>query len=215
MVNAVHCLTMCGPVAAACSARSGEGAQLRYLAGRGVGYAVLGSLAGGVGQALVQSPWARWAESGLAWLLAGLLAYTALNLFGVARAPRLLKLGLAPRRSSLGRVLAKVAHDPLLLGAATALLPCAALYTALLASAAQGDSALGALFMGSFALVSSASVASGAQLARLQRLGVNGRRALGVIVLAGAVLTALRPIPMLRAQAAGSCPLHATSAEAR
>jgi sulfite exporter TauE/SafE len=209
VVNAIHCLTMCGPLAAASQAQHGDGAQLRYLAGRSVSYAALGSFAGGVGQALAQSSLARWTESALAWLLAAVLGYTALKLFGLARGPRLITLGRAPRRSPVGRVLARVAHDPLLLGAATALLPCAALYAALLGSAALGDGALGALFMLSFALVTSPALLGGAQLARLARLGVAGRRTLGAIVLAGAVLTALRPISLLRAEATGSCPLHA------
>jgi sulfite exporter TauE/SafE len=207
-VNGVHCLTMCGPLAAASQAQHGSGAQLRYLGGRTVSYTLLGSLAGSVGQTLAQSSWARWLESGLAWLLAGVLCYTALGLFGVTRRVPLLRLGRAPRRGSLGQVLAHVAHDPLLLGAATALLPCAALYAAILGSAALGDAAYGALFMLSFALTTSPVIAGGAQLARLARLGVAGRRTLGAIVLVGAALTALRPIPLLRAEAAGSCPLH-------
>lgn len=215
VVNALHCLTMCGPLAAASHARSGAGAQQRYLGGRAVSYTLLGSFAGSVGQVLAMSSWARWLESALAWLLAALLCYSALGLLGVTRRAQLVKLGRGPRRGSLGRLLAHVAHDPLLLGAASALLPCAALYAAILGSAALGNAAHGALFMFAFALATSPAVLGGAQLSRLSQLGVNGRRALGAIVLVGAVLTALRPIPMLRAQAAGSCPLHATAAEAR
>jgi sulfite exporter TauE/SafE len=209
VVNAIHCLAMCGPLAAASQAQRGDRTQLRYLIGRGVSYTALGSFAGSVGQALAQSPWARWSEIALAWVLAGLLGYTALHLFGFARAPGLIKLGRGPRRPAMARLLARFALDPLLLGAATALLPCAALYAALLGSAALGDGGRGALFMFSFALVTSPAIAGGAQLARLARLGPAGRRTLGAIVLVSAVLTALRPMPLLHAEATGSCPLHA------
>lgn len=215
LVNALHCLTMCGPLAAANRAQHGSGAQLRYLGGRAASYTLLGSFAGSVGEALALSSWARWLESGLAWLLAGVLCYSALGLFGFTRRAPLIKLGRTPRRGSLGRVLAHVAHDPLLLGAATALLPCAALYAAILGSAALGDSARGALFMLAFALATSPVILGGAQLSRLTQLGGAGRRTLGAIVLVGAALTALRPISLLRAEAAGSCPLHAPGAEAR
>ncbi len=209
LVNGVHCLTMCGPLAAANHARHGSGAQLRYLGGRLASYTLLGSFAGSVGQTLAQSSWAHWLESILAWLLAGVLCYSALGLLGITRRSTLVQLRRGPRRGSIGRVLALVAHDPLLLGAVTALLPCAALYAAILGSAALGDSAHGALFMLAFALVTSPVIAGGAQLARLTQLGVTGRRTLGAIVLVGAALTALRPLPLLRAEAAGSCPLHA------
>lgn len=209
LVSGVHCLTMCGPLAAASQARGASGASTRYLLGRLVSYSVLGLLAGSVGQGVLGTPWARWAEALLAWALTLLLLRTALGLFGVAQAPALLRIGTKPRRSWTGRLLAQVAHDPLLLGAATALLPCTALFSALLAGAALGDGMQAALFMGSFALVTSPALLGGAQLGRLAQLGRRSRHVLALVLVAGALITALRPLSSLRAESPTSCPLHA------
>lgn len=214
-VSSVHCFAMCGPLAAASNARAGRGAMVRYLLGRLSSYAVLGLLAGAFGASLVATPWARWGEALLAWILAALLIHYALGFLGVGRRQRELQIGRGPRRSLIGRVLAQVAHDALLLGAATALLPCAALYGALAASAALHDPLQGSLFMASFALITSPVLAGGAQLSRVAQLGQAGRRVLGAVLVAGAVVTALRPIPSLRADSRPSCPLHAGGHEVR
>jgi sulfite exporter TauE/SafE len=211
-VSSVHCVAMCGPLAAASQARGGSGASTRYLLGRAVSYSLMGSLAGGLGEAMLTTRWARWAEAALAWALALALLHTALGFFGLWRSSGLIKLGRGPRRSRFAALLVHVADDPLLLGAATALLPCGALYSALLGSAALGQSGYGSLFMASFALVTTPAVLGGAQLARLAQLGERGRRALGAVLLAGALLTALRPLSVLSAEPASSCPLHAQHA---
>ncbi|HEX6243704.1 MAG TPA: sulfite exporter TauE/SafE family protein, partial [Polyangiales bacterium] len=106
-------------------------------------------------------------------------------------------------------LLVHVADDPLLLGAATALLPCGALYSAILGAAALGTAGHGSMFMASFALVTTPALLGGAQLARLAQLGERGRRALGALLVAGALLTALRPLSTLSAEPTASCPLHA------
>jgi sulfite exporter TauE/SafE len=205
---------MCGPLAAASQARSGSAASARYLLGRLVSYGVLGLLAGSVGQGILHTAWARWAEAALAWVLALLLLYTAFGLFGFAAPVRLARIGKRPRRNWTGRLLARVAHDPLLLGAASALLPCAALFSAVVASAALGQGAGGAVLMLSFALVTSPALLGGAQLGRLAQLGRPGRRALGLVLVAGALITALRPMS-LHAESPASCPLHPAHAEAQ
>jgi sulfite exporter TauE/SafE len=215
LVSGVHCLTMCGPLAAASQARAGSGASVRYLLGRLASYSVVGLLAGSLGQGVLSTPWARWGEALLAWTLALLLSYRALGFFGSAQRPGLLRIGKKPRVNLAGRLLVRVAHDPLLLGAASALLPCAALFGAVVASAALGDGAQGAVLMLSFALVTSPVLLGGAQLARLASLGRHGRAALGVLLVAGAVLTALRPLSTLRAETHPSCPLHAQHQGAR
>jgi sulfite exporter TauE/SafE len=209
----VHCLAMCGPLAAAAQARAGKGASARYLIGRLVSYGTLGALAGSLGQGLLAMPWARWVEALLAWLLAALLLRTASGFLGLSRARGdLLRLGRAPRVSWTSRLLSSAAHDPLLLGAATALLPCGALFGALVASAALGRGELGALAMACFALATSPVLLGAAQLGRLAQLGPRGKRALGLMLVAGALLTAWRPVPSLRAQATPSC--HAQPATA-
>lgn len=213
VVSSVHCLAMCGPLAAASHARSGAGATTRYCVGRFASYAVLGSLAGGVGNALLSTSWARWVETALAWALSLALLVTALGLFGWRRPRELVTLGRGPRRRRLSALLVHVADDPLLLGAVTALLPCGALYSALLGSAAFGQAGAASLFMASFALATTPAVLGGAQLGRLAKLGDRGRRALGAVLVAGALLTALRPLSVLSAAPAPSCPLHAAHAE--
>ena len=209
LVSSVHCVAMCGPLAAASQARRAPGAGARYLLGRAASYTLLGSLAGSVGQALLTTRWARWAEALLAWALALALLHTALGFLGLRRPSSLLTIGRGPRRSRIGSLLLLVADDPLLLGAATALLPCAALYGAVLASAAFGEAALGALFMAGFAAGTTPAIVGGAQLAQLSRLGERGRRVLGTVLIAGALVTALRPLSVLGADTTPSCPLHA------
>jgi sulfite exporter TauE/SafE len=207
----MHCLAMCGPLTAAAQARGGARAGARYLLGRLVSYVTLGALAGSFGQSLLATPWARWAEALLAWSLAALLLYTAAGFFGLASRPKLLQLGRAPRTSLASRLLAAAAHDPLLLGAASALLPCAALYGALVASAALGRGALGALAMAGFALLTSPALLGAAQLGRLAQLGPRGKRAVGSLLVAGALLTAWRPVPGLSQGGTPSCHAHAAS----
>jgi sulfite exporter TauE/SafE len=215
LVSGIHCLTMCGPLAAASQARAGAGASTRYLLGRFISYGVLGLLAGSLGQSVLSTHWARWGEALLAWALTLLLLHSALGLFGFRKTRALLSIGRKPRRNWPGKLLARVAHDPLLLGAATALLPCAALFSAVVASAALGRGAQGAVLMTSFALVTSPVLLGGAQLGRLAQFGERGRRALGLVLVAGALLTALRPLSTLRAEAETSCPLHAAHAGAQ
>lgn len=213
----VHCLTMCGPLSAATRAQGGRSASFPYLAGRLGAYAVLGMLAGSVGQGLLAlTPWARAVEAALAWGLSLVLLHAALSAFGLLKPSQLVRLGTKPRRSLVSLVLARVAHEPLLLGVATSLLPCAALYGALLASAALGDGGKGALLMLTFALLTSPALFFAAELAGLTRLGLLGRRAFGALLVVGAVLTALRPLPSLRApDAAPACPLHAHAQDGR
>ncbi|MEY4509830.1 MAG: hypothetical protein RLZZ450_1952 [Pseudomonadota bacterium] len=202
VASSAHCAVMCGPLALASRVRHGSYAGLSYFVGRLVTYSLLGSLAGGAGRVLLLSPWARVAEASLSWLLASTLAYTAWTLLRGPPRERLAKLGRAPRTSPFGAILARLADEPLLLGAATALLPCAALFTALVAAATLGSAALGALSMATFAVVTGAVVVGVAQLGRLRATWPGVRRVVGVTLLLGALLTAYRPVPMLRADGA-------------
>jgi sulfite exporter TauE/SafE len=190
---------MCGPIALASRVRHGGRAGLSYFAGRLVSYSLLGSLAGGVGRVLLLSSWARLAEAGLSWLLAATLTYTGWSLLRAAPRPRLSKLGRAPRTSRIGALLVHLADDPLLLGAATALLPCAALFSALVASATLGSAGYGALSLATFAIITGAVVVGVGQLARLRGRLPGLKQVVGAALLIGAAITAYRPVPMLRA----------------
>lgn len=198
LAASAHCLVMCGPLAAATRSRGGANAFAQYAGGRFATYTLLGLVAGSVGKVLVDSPWARWGEAGLSWLLAVSLLLTALTHLRKPGTQPLLKLGRAPRKSLFGALLARAADEPLLLGMATALLPCGALFSAVLAAAALGGALQGAVAMGTFALGSSVALLAAAQLSRLSMLGASGRRVLGTLLLAGAAVMILRPLPMLQ-----------------
>jgi len=199
LVSSAHCVVMCGPLALSSRVRGGAGATISYFGGRIVSYTVAGAIAGSVGHALLLSPWARWAEAVLSWLLAATLLFAGLSALRTGRAPRLVALGKGPRVSLLGRVLARLADDPLLLGAATALLPCSALFSALAAAAALGSARDGALAMLAFSALTGAAIVGVAQLGGLRTRGPVFQRALGAALLVGAVVMGMRPIPMLRA----------------
>jgi sulfite exporter TauE/SafE len=210
VVAAAHCVLMCGPLAVLAQSRGGASGSLRYVAGRLVTYTLLGGLAGSAGSALLSWSHTHWVDALLSWALAITLFLAALKLVQRAPRERLVSLGSRPRKSWIGRGLARIAHDPLLLGAATAVLPCGALFGAVAAAAALGNAQSGALALATFSLVTGVAVTGAGQLARIANLGARGRRGLAVVLFAGAVLTALRPFPTLGAQdEAPSCPLHA------
>ena len=79
LVSSVHCLTMCGPLAAASQARAGSGAGPRYLLGRLASYSVVGLLSGSVGQAVLSTKWARWGEAALAMNSLGAVRFSEGN----------------------------------------------------------------------------------------------------------------------------------------
>jgi uncharacterized protein len=209
LVASAHCVLMCGPLAMMSHARGGNAGSARYLAGRLVSYTLLGALAGSAGKVATALPFAAWVEAFLSWSLALVLLLSAFRLVRERVRPQLVALGKKPRTSWVGRSLARVAHDPLLLGAATALLPCGALFGGLAASAALGSAGAGALSMALFATVSGLSLVGVGQLARVVSLGPRGRRGLFVLLVAGAAIMVVRPLAGLRADSkAPACPLH-------
>ncbi len=201
LLSAAHCAVMCGPLALGVRAHRGAQEALSYFGGRLVSYTVLGAFAGSAGHVLALSPWTRWSEALLSWLLALSLLRSGYEMLGGRPRAPLLQLGTAPRVDRLGRALARVAHDPLLLGAATALLPCGALFSALTAAAALGSAAHGALAMAIFASITGASLLGLAKLSGGARTNPWRRRALAVALFVGAGMMLYRPVPFLRARA--------------
>lgn len=198
LVSSAHCAVMCGPLAMAARVRRGSSAGAAYFLGRLVSYTLVGALAGGVGRVLLRGPGSRIVETALSWALAVLLTYTALGLLRGARRTRLLQLRRAPRASRIGSLLAHVADEPLLLGIATALLPCAALFSAAVAAAQLGDALQGAIAMASFALITGGVVVGVGELSQFRNLTPKLRPLFGVVLLLGAAVMLYRPIPMLR-----------------
>jgi sulfite exporter TauE/SafE len=221
LASSAHCAVMCGPIAVSTRAGHGARASAHYFVGRLTTYTVLGGLSGSVGKVLLSLPQMAWIEAALSWLLAVLLARAALLQlgFGGKAGERLMTLGKGPRSSRLGRMLARVSDEPLLLGAATALLPCGALFAALTAAAALGSAAAGALSMASFAALTGLALLGVAELGRLSSWGRNYQRPLALAMLAGAALMVWRPIAVLRAEAGGELPAchghHAAGVDAR
>jgi sulfite exporter TauE/SafE len=199
-----HCALMCGPVAVV-GARRGLGSLLSYSLGRVVSYGLMGSLAGSVGRVLFASPWARGVGLVASLVLVVALGSTALRLIARERRPALVRLGRSPRVSRLGRALAALADEPLLLGAATAVLPCGALYAALGAAAALGSATQGALLMGSFAALTGLLLAGAGRLHGAFALTPGRRRVVGLLLLVGAACAAWRPVSLLFSSGAPAC----------
>ncbi len=201
-----HCAGMCGPFVLAQSSaladRTAGGPLLRrlagaallpYQAGRLLGYATLGALAGGSAGLLMLA-------SGLRPVLAVLLLVAALLMLGQASArlalwlPRLPKPalpGLLHRR--LGALLAApTGWRGVLLGLLLSALPCGLLYAALAAAAASGSALAGAMGMAAFVLGTVPALGAVALLGQLF-----GRRHGATMRLAGAGLFLLNAVVLV------------------
>ncbi|MBW8269091.1 urease accessory protein UreH domain-containing protein [Caldovatus aquaticus] len=198
-----HCAGMCAPFvlaqAAATADRAAAGGMLRrlagaalvpYHAGRMLGYAALGALAGGAAGLATQA-------SGLRLLLAALLAVAALLMLGQASArlsawwPRLpaprLPAGIERRIAAL--LAAPTGWRGVALGLLLSALPCGLLYGALAGAAAAGSALGGALGMAAFVLGTVPALAAVALLGRLF-----GRRGGAALRLAATALFALNGV---------------------
>jgi sulfite exporter TauE/SafE len=157
LLSSAHCGVMCGPLACTAStvvkldARRERRRSFRepaaYHGARVIAYAAVGASVGLAGEGV------RRALSDIApilpWVMAVVLVVSALGLHR-RTAPASLKrvLGLWMRRSAEFSPLVRAGA----IGAATPLLPCAALYGLVLAAAATGSPLAGAGLMGAFAL---------------------------------------------------------------
>ncbi len=206
-----HCGPMCGPfVVMQLAGADGEGRGLRrltlgalpgYHLGRTTTYVALGGAVGGAGGSIVQLIDFRWplalllAVAALCFLLQAVKRVAALPPAGIFR-------GAGER---WGRAVARIAM-PLLspsggsrlggygLGVALGFLPCGFLYGALVAAAATGSVAAGALAMAGFALgtipaLVAVGMLGGAALRRWR--GLAGAIAAPVLLLNAATLAAL------------------------
>lgn len=169
-VGSPHCIGMCGGFASAC--RDG---QTPYHLGRLLTYATLGGLAGGLGAAVPWSP-------AVSVVSVVLVVWFALSMGGWVAAPKVRVPGITEgaswgmrRGGAVGR---------LVLGMATALLPCGLVYGAVGLALASGAAATGAVVMVAFGLGTVPLLAAFA--AGLQRWTAQHawrRQALAVLVL--------------------------------
>lgn len=219
VLGSLHCAGMCGGLVATCAlGTSSTGERLRselaWSGGRLVGYATLGAAAGTLGSALDLAGRAvglgRVAAlmaavglivTGLGWLLGDLGVTTRRGDLAVAR--------------RLARWLARLGSHPallrsLLLGLATALLPCGWLWAFVLMAAGTGSPVQGAAVMAAFWLGTlPALVGLGAALAVVgRRLGGWVRWVASVLVVVAGLFTLVTRtslVPAVRHGAAPSC----------
>lgn len=201
-----HCSIMCGPfvlaqAAATADASLGGGvlrrlagaALLPYHLGRGLGYGMLGALAGGAGALLTQGSGLRWVAA-LLLLLAALLMLTQASSRLATLLPRL----PAPRlpralEAKLGGLLAAPSGwRGVRLGLLLSALPCGLLYAALAAAAGSGSALAGGLAMLAFVLGTFPALAAVALLGRFfgQAVGPRWRAVGGLLFLLNAAVLA-------------------------
>ena len=214
LLSSIHCAAMCGPLAAAQGVRAGAAATAQYAGGRILAYSAAGALAGASGRALFQVT-GPLVGALLSAAFAGALLVVAVRLWRAPRtersprerettshrmtpwAPRAAPpIAIGKRRRPLAaRIISTVRPGPFAFGALTALLPCGALWAALALAAGTGAAASGAAAMLAFAAASSAGLLAGGWLgAAIRRRPLGARRALAVLLVAGALIAALRPI---------------------
>lgn len=212
----VHCLAMCGGIAAAAGARlpaSAPGtspaiAALLLNAGRLLAYAslglVAGGLAGGALDALPAGLGLRVARLAAALLMAlmGLQLLLRRDLLGLERAGGWVWRRVQPLTGRAWRL--PGALRPLALGAAWGFLPCGLVYSAVALAATAGSAQGGALTMLAFGAMTLPSMAgaalSGAAIAPwLARPG--SRMVAGLLLLAFAAWTAATPLAGHRSHA--------------
>lgn len=137
LVGSPHCAGMCGGlVMAVCRSKSDH---VRYQIGRGLAYAALGSLAGGVGEVFLSL-----LGPSISWVAAGLMALG------------FILMGIQVWRTGSfhlpvpDRWFRRLPAIPLVIGFGSAVLPCGFLHAFVLASATTGSALAGAAFMSVF-----------------------------------------------------------------
>lgn len=214
LLSVPHCAAMCGPLAQAACARSGErAAPLHYQAGRVVGYAFLGTLSGHFGRALSTLHIADWLPLLLATTTSLVLMLLAWRLWPrtASQRSRPITLRTTPKQASwwtrLQRLLPVHAG---VFGLSTALLPCGALAAALLVAAHHADPTLSALSMVGFALASAPGTLVVAWL--LQRLpqlrSPRVMKTASLLLMLAATLLIARPLYRFTAHQLAGQPLH-------
>jgi len=220
LFGGVHCIAMCGGIAGAIALGAGPeataGARLRLLttvgAGRILGYALAGVLAGGLGLGVAEMLGARGGAVlrivagllllGMACVVAGLWHVPlALEQIGLAVWRRLAPIAGTLRGASGLRAVP--------LGVLWGWLPCGLVYGALGWAAATGRPLHGALVMTAFGLGTlPATLVTGTAAARLGRVlrASTSRRVAGALLAAFAVWTLGAGVAMVgRAGSHGAC----------
>ena len=209
-VSSLHCAAMCGPLAGCASGNTISGA-LRYQAGRTVGYAALGAVAGSAGSLVPATP--SWIAAVVAWFIALVLLAAAFRAWR-PKHRQLVTIGQRPSSTSkLARLIGNfLRRKPAIGGALTTLLPCGVLWAAVAIALSSGSAVGGAVVMATFATLTGVAVGVAAGILRLIGTRLGGRP-IAVVLVASAMVFAVLPLPGLFADAPNSeppsCPLHA------
>lgn len=206
VASIAHCAAMCGPLSyVATAAHPGKLGALRYQLGRTLSYAGLGGLVGMAGGVVVRTASGAWAGALISWVFAAALGVAAYRLWHAKRPvkPSLsntVALGrYRPEPTLTDRLVRVMPRDPVLFGAASALLPCGALYGALALAAGSAHPTLGAALMIGFATTTGVGLVAIAWLGRRARehLSPLTMRIAAVVLAAAAVFIAIRPAQTL------------------
>lgn len=182
--SSLHCLAMCGPLAAAIPLGPGQARWPRlaaYNGGRLLGYAIAGLIAAGLGGALLLAG-GTGARTLLTLLAAAFVIATVAGQAGWVPAPRALEhwgRRLWAHVAPIGRAASARGglSGVLLLGLLWGWLPCGMVYAALALAVATVDPLRGASVMLAFGLGTLPSMLGAGWLAGRMRGPVNGTRA--------------------------------------
>ncbi|MBO9575372.1 MAG: sulfite exporter TauE/SafE family protein [Sphingobium sp.] len=161
LASSLHCVGMCGGIALILGlpAARGEGQGIMRLAvhlplhvGRGLSYALLGGLAGGLGAAVVSVVAVEEAHLLMRWAASMTLAWVGLSMLGLMPSPSVVGHALLPRFALAGRPAAHPVAGGLAAGIGWGLMPCGMVYGALLFAAFAGSALGGMAVMAGFAL---------------------------------------------------------------
>ena len=215
-----HCAAMCGPFAGwAGGQRAGVGIDLptltrrtaAYQLGRLMTYLSVGIVAGVMGAAIADASAFSSARGVAAVLTAALLFVAGLSQLLPGR--KLGPPGVVTR--SIGALVglagsAGPTAGPLLLGAAAGLLPCGLLWGFALAAAAAGSLGAAVAIMAGLWLGSAPALVAVAAAAGVLRGGLakHGRRAVGLALIALAVVSLVQRWPAASADATPACHHH-------
>ncbi|MBK7151150.1 MAG: sulfite exporter TauE/SafE family protein [Sandaracinaceae bacterium] len=218
LASVPHCMGMCGPLVAGVCAGPREG--LRYQAGRTLSYGLLGGLAGGLVALTVRPLPVEFASQVLGVTMALGLLWVAFRL--ASSAPRAMaapggeasdvelsgvlvplrtKPKSAPTPSRWVRLVRPFLASPLLVGALSALLPCAALLNMGVLAGASGSATAGALIGVAFATTTGAGLATSVWASTLLRQSRAGSLLVAGVLVLGAGIVTVRAMPGLLGQA--------------
>lgn len=220
MLSGAHCAAMCGPLAAFASRGSGRFRYVQYQLGRVASYSALGVLVGAAGGSAMGVFRSTGIGETASVLFALGLVVGGVGLWRSAKGPsagpaeRTVQLTpRAPKPNIAVKLMRKVAGQPLLLGLASALLPCGALASGLLIAASMGNARDGAIVMATFAGGTGIGLVVSAKIIDLLRQrGTAGLRVAAVLLWLGAATTVARPL--LASQGKSCCHPSETSSHA-